>query len=225
MHDEVHAHEPEARGDAVGKSVPAVEHDRHVVEPVQKNHVFLLQHQKHGVEELRELGHDEEGNPHADGAVEVPLARIAAHGREKAVAVQCAHEVRHRARGPEHGKYGQDEIPCGKGSAQPKGSAVAELLWEVEHDAKIKAHGKDRDFRVLLQVLDPRLASEVGFKLQKVLHERHRVCARFVWSYANTCCEAYTLSQVFGKDSTQDICAGARRGSFSRIGESLAPLS
>ena len=163
MHDEVHAHEPEARRDAVGKGVPAVEHDCDVVEPVQKNHVFLLQHQKHGVEELRKLGHDEEGNPHADGAVQVPLARIAAHGREKAVAVQCAHEVRHRLRGPEHGKYGQDEIPCGKGDAQPKGGTVAKLLWEVEHDAKIKAHGKDRDFCMLLQVLDPRLASEVGF--------------------------------------------------------------
>ena len=56
---EVHRNEPETGRRIVRKSVPAVQENGHVVKPVKKDYRFLLKHQEHGIDKLRNLGVDE----------------------------------------------------------------------------------------------------------------------------------------------------------------------
>lgn len=48
----VHRAEPDARCRHGVEGVPAVQHDRDVVEPVQEDHILALQHEEHRVQQL-----------------------------------------------------------------------------------------------------------------------------------------------------------------------------
>ena len=65
----VHGHEVEGLGRLRGVRVPAVEQHGHVVVPVQEEQGALARDDEEGVDELGDLGEDEQLDPEAAGAI------------------------------------------------------------------------------------------------------------------------------------------------------------
>mmetsp|Transcript_3582 Transcript_3582/g.9182 ORF Transcript_3582/g.9182 Transcript_3582/m.9182 type:complete len:229 (+) Transcript_3582:225-911(+) len=98
MHHKIHGGEPDARAGRRVQGMPAVQQDRHVVEPMQEDDLLFPKDEEDRVQELRYLAVDEERHPHANRPVRVPQLGIIANSVPETMVLQGGVQVRNDPR-------------------------------------------------------------------------------------------------------------------------------
>mmetsp|Transcript_102275 Transcript_102275/g.266789 ORF Transcript_102275/g.266789 Transcript_102275/m.266789 type:complete len:392 (+) Transcript_102275:167-1342(+) len=144
VHGVVHGGEPQARGDAGGVGVPAVQQHRGVVPPLQPDHRLPSQQQQDGVEELCDLGVDEERNEAAGDARSVPSCWRTT--REiQAVLHKGAREHRHASEDAAPGEDRQEGIPIEGGGPHIPLAVLGHHPLQRRNQDKVHSDGGQPD--------------------------------------------------------------------------------
>lgn len=145
VHQIVHDAENESLRGADNVGMPAIEEDRNVMVPMEKDEGFLVNENKKRVQEFRQFAERKDLDPQAGTPIPKVLFGVDAKVFVPRVMEPNVDEGRKGADKAQGREGRQKQVPAGHGCAPIPGIAVAKIEFATVNHESVECHGQERN--------------------------------------------------------------------------------